>query len=325
MLPILIVGTGALACLFAAQFAATRIPITMIGTWSEGIAAIRSKGVMFIDQQGTWHNYPVNVVTEPINCGEVRLALVLVKSWQTEFAAKQLRNCLHPQGLALSLQNGLGNHQKLSAILGTDRVAMGVTTTGATLIAPGRVRSGGEGVISLEANDWLRPFYERFRKAGFVIERTSSLESLIWGKLAINAAINPLSALWRVSNGELVCQQSTHRLMALAALEVEAVALARGIQLPFEDVVEALEGVATRTAQNRSSMLQDVLRGAPTEIDAINGEVIKAAKKAGVPVPINRILWCLVKSIVKRNSTRRYKYEDRNHVRRAQNRTSTAQ
>ena len=101
--------------------------------------------------------------------------------------------------------------------------------------------------------------------------------------------------------------------MATAAREVQAVARVRGINLPFEDVVKAVEGVATRTAQNRSSMLQDVLRGAPTEVDAINGEVIKAANKAGVPVPVNRILRYLVKSIVKSNSTR-YTYANYTNI-----------
>ena len=240
-------------------------------------------------------------------------ALVLVKSWQTERAAKQLQSSLHQQGIALSLQNGLGNHQKLSDILGAKRVFTGVTTSSATLISPGRVRSGGEGTISFGASDRLEPFRERFTKAGFVVETTSSMDPLIWGKLAINAAINPLSAIWRVSNGELVCQQSTRKLMATAAREVQAVARVRGINLPFEDVVKAVEGVATRTAQNRSSMLQDVLRGAPTEVDAINGEVIKAANKAGVPVPVNRILRYLVKSIVKSNSTR-YTYANYTNI-----------
>ncbi|BBO77813.1 hypothetical protein DSCW_52300 [Desulfosarcina widdelii] len=251
------------------------------------------------------------------------LALVLVKSWQTERAAKQLRSFLHPQGVALSLQNGLGNHQKLSAILGADRVFTGVTTTGATLVAPGRVRAGGEGAISFVASDRLEPFRERFKKSGFVVETATSMEPLIWGKLAINAAINPLSVIWRVANGELVCQQSTRKLMAMTAREVEAVALAYGIQLPFEDVVEAVEGVAQRTAQNRSSMLQDVLRGAPTEVDAINGEVIRAARKVGVPVPINRILLYLVKSIVKRKSTRKCNYANCKSVGRTASRPPT--
>lgn len=301
---VLIVGTGALACLFAARFSAAGIPVTMLGSWPEGIAALRNTGVILIDAEGDERIYPVRVVTAPEECELVELALVLVKSWQTGRAAHQLRVCLHPQGVALSLQNGLGNRQNLVQSLGEERVALGVTTTGATLIAPGRVRSGGEGLISLAANTRFQPFVERFRRAGFELDETSELAPLIWGKLAVNAAINPLTAILRVPNGELLAQQSTRQLMALAAREVAAVARAQNIQLPFDDVVAAVESVAQRTASNHSSMLQDVLRGAPTEIEAINGAILEFGAQTGIPTPVNQTLYLLVKSIVSKNSNK---------------------
>jgi 2-dehydropantoate 2-reductase len=270
----------------------------MLGTWPEGITTLQSKGVTLVDQDGSEQSYPVRGVTDPVDCRGVLQALVLVKSWQTERAARQLQSCLHPQGLALSLQNGLGNRQKLEASLGAERVSLGVTTTGATLLAPGRVRSGGEGVITLADTPQSKRFIERFQQAGFAVETTLEIEALFWGKLAVNAAINPLTAILRVPNGELLVQPSTRSLMSLAAREVEALAIARGIKMPFDDVSDAVEEVALRTASNYSSMLQDVLRGALTEIDAINGAIVRAAEETGVSTPVNRTLWLLVKSIV---------------------------
>jgi 2-dehydropantoate 2-reductase len=299
---VLIVGTGALASLFAARFAEADIPITMMGTWLEGIAALKSKGVTLVQRDGSEKSFPVQVVTNSDECNDVMMALVLVKSWQTERAARQLKECLHPQGLALSLQNGLGNRQKLVASLSEERVSFGVTTTGATLLGPGRVRSGGEGTISLASDTRLEQIFERFQHAGFTVESTSEIDALIWGKLAVNAAINPLTAILRVPNGDLLEQPSTRQLMAISAREVEMLASALGIHLPFDDVSVVTRKVAQRTASNVSSMLQDVLRGAPTEVDAINGAVVQVAEEAGISTPVNHTFWLLVKAIVAQKS-----------------------
>ena len=141
--------------------------------------------------------------------------------------------------------------------------------------------------------------------SGFIVDRTSDIETLIWGKLAVNAAINPLTAILRVPNGDLLKQSSTRNLMAITASEVEALAFARSIQLPFDDVAIAVEEVAHRTASNKSSMLQDVIRGAPTEIEAINGAIVRMAEQADVSTPVNRTLWLIVKSIISRESNQR--------------------
>jgi 2-dehydropantoate 2-reductase len=134
-------------------------------------------------------------------------------------------------------------------------------------------------------------------QADFTVATVADLEALVWGKLAINAAINPLTALLRMPNGELLSSPTTRDLMGRAAREVAAVAAARGITLPYPDPAAAAEDVATRTATNSSSMLQDVRRGALTEIDAICGAVVAAGAEVGVRTPINQILWQLVKSL----------------------------
>jgi len=133
--------------------------------------------------------------------------------------------------------------------------------------------------------------------AGFTIETVSDPTALLWGKLVINAAINPLTALLGVLNGELLVRPSARLLMQSVALEAAAVAKATGVNLPYPDPLAAVEAVALRTAANCSSMLQDIQRRAPTEIDAICGAIVQAGEEVGVPVPVNRTLLHLVKAL----------------------------
>jgi 2-dehydropantoate 2-reductase len=295
----LIVGTGALACLFAARLAEAGVRSTLLGTWPEGLEALRTHGVRLVGVDGSERVFPVEATADPADCGEPRFALVLVKSWQTERAARQLAACLSPEGVALTLQNGLGNREKLEQALGASRVALGVTTTGATLLGPGRVRPGGEGAVSIGAHPRLEPLANLLRRAGWAVETVPESDALLWSKLVINAAINPLTALLRVPNGELLARPAARTLLAAVATEAAAVAAALGQRLTFTDPVAAAEAVAHRTASNSSSMLQDVLRGAPTEIDAICGAIVAAGEQNGVPVPVNRTLWLLIRAHAK--------------------------
>jgi 2-dehydropantoate 2-reductase len=291
---ILIVGTGALATLFAARLAAQGADVTMLGTWKNGIESLRKDGARWITSEGYEKVFPVRVTNDPSECKDMKHAIVLVKSWQTERAAHQLKTCLPDDGLALTLQNGMGNKEILSSALGSERVAIGVTTTGATLLGPGLVRSGGEGIISLEAHPRLLALTDRLKRSGFSVQIVPDAKSILWGKLIINAAINPLTALLRVPNGELIERPSARIVMGRLALEAAAVARAHGINLPFADPISAAEDVARRTAQNRSSMFQDVKRGAPTEIDAICGAIVRSGEQKGVPAPVNWAMWRLV-------------------------------
>lgn len=287
-----------MACLFAARFSAVGVSVTILGSWAAGIEALQQRGVTLVTGDGSQNTYPVRAISNPVDCQDVHSALVLVKSWQTKRIADQLAACLSPEGIALTLQNGLGNREILVQVLGKDRVALGVTTIGANLLAPGVVKLAGEGVITLGEHPRLEAIAGQLKKAGFVVESLSNLESLLWGKLIINAAINPLTALFEIPNGALVDNPYARRTMKEVVTEAVAVASALGIPLPFADAMEVVETVVRRTAENRSSMLQDVQRGAPTEIDAICGAIVLAGEKVGVETPVNRLLWQLIKAKV---------------------------
>jgi 2-dehydropantoate 2-reductase len=294
--PILIVGSGALGCLFAARLAATGQRVQMLGTWREGVVALQ-RGVTLVAADGTKQTFPVEASLEAKDFRGAQQAIVLVKAWQTERAAGQLVECLAADGLALTLQNGLGNREKLAAQLGEGRVAYGVITTGATLLGPGEVRWAGEGQISLGAHAKLDLLPGVLQTAGFKVVNVENVDSVAWSKLVINAAINPLTAVLGISNGELLTRTDARELSAALANEVAAVAAKKNIALTFADPVAAAEDVARRTAANLSSMLQDVRRGATTEIDAICGEVVKAGEAAGVPTPVNATMWRLVRAM----------------------------
>lgn len=291
---LVIVGTGAMGCLFGASLAAhTRV--TLFGSWQQGVHAVRSGGIRVDGPDGP-KVVEVAATSEVGGLAGAQTALVLVKSWQTEDAARRLGGFLAEDGLALTLQNGLGNLETLQRSLGQARTALGVTTVGATLIGPGRVRPGGEGLIYLPEDRRVDSFRSLFERAGFPVRSVGDLQGLIWAKLAVNAGINPLTALLRVRNGALLERADARAVLETAVSEVVAVARAGGEDIAFEDpVTETLE-VARRTGQNRSSMLQDLLRGAPTEIDAICGAVVRRGAELSVPTPVNETLWRLVRA-----------------------------
>src|SRR5688572_11380397 len=131
---ILLIGTGALATLFAARLSEAGHPVHMLGTWKQGLHALQKNGACLLDASGNQHAYQVHVTDDPRDVNGARRAIVLVKSWQTERAARQLKECLVDDGLALTLQNGLGNYETLARELGPARAALGITTTGGTLL-----------------------------------------------------------------------------------------------------------------------------------------------------------------------------------------------
>lgn len=293
---IVIFGAGAMASLFAARLSSVA-QVTVVDAWAEAIETIRARGIA-LEDSGTTLTARVEAELPGAGLTPSDLALVLVKSWQTAEIAPHLEPLLTPEGVAVTLQNGLGNLELLGP-----RAVAGSTEEGATLIAPGRVRAGGHGPTHVAAPEWVAGLLQ---SAGFDCRRCEPAEagSLLWGKLAVSCGINALTALLRVTNGELLERPNAADLMTRAALECAAIARARGIELPYPDPVERVREVARKTAANRSSMLQDILRGARTECDAINGALAAEGRRLGIPTPINDFLWQLVTSAADINRSR---------------------
>jgi 2-dehydropantoate 2-reductase len=288
-MPITLLGTGALACLFGAKLARVA-PVTLVGTWAAGLDALESQGIE-LEEAGAVSTVRVGAAHLSCPPPPADLVLVLVKAWQTASLAAHLPALLKPAGVAVTLQNGLGNRETLGA-----RTCQGVTTLGATLLGPGQVRLGGNGPTHIAGPGWIAKTFGQADLDADTVD-SSQMDSLVWGKLAVNCGINALTALWRVPNGELLAHPETALQMELAAAECAAVARAKNIPLPYADPAARVREVAQRTAANLSSMLQDVLRGAPTEIDAINGAVVREGQRLGVPTPINAELVSSVRAL----------------------------
>jgi 2-dehydropantoate 2-reductase len=294
---ITILGTGAMAMLFGGWLAKAGINVRFLGTWEDSLAAINEQGICEIKDEIT-RFYPAQAYSDPKYLQGTTLALVLVKTWQTERAANQLQEILAGDGVALTLQNGLGNEEILKKVLGEERIAVGVTTYGATVLGPGKVRPGGEGKITVGDHPRISPMIDLLHQAGFSLQQVSDLSGLIWGKLVINVAINPLTALLGIENGILLESAAVIHLMGLAAQEAANVAQELGVSLDISDPKSAALEVAAATGANQSSMLQDIRRGAPTEIDALCGAVVRIGKELAVPIPVNEMLMSLIKGKV---------------------------
>ena len=219
------------------------------------------------------------------------LAIVTVKSFDTAGAARTLST--GSVDAALSLQNGMGNEEQLADVLSCPVLA-GTATYGAVLDRPGRVRCTGIGQVVLGSptgghSAVADRIGEAFVAAGVETQVVDDMPLRLWEKLAVNAGINPVTALARVENGAVLETPATE-LATEAARETARVARADGVDLEDEAAVASLERVADATADNESSMLQDVRAGRRTEVDAISGYVVDRAETVGVDVPTNRTL-----------------------------------
>jgi len=294
---VLIMGTGAMACWFAARLA-PHAEVVMAGRWRAGLDVLRVEGVV-LEEAGRRTTHRVEVTDYSTDLNPVRFALVLVKAHQTGDAADVLRRWLTEDGVAVTLQNGLGNLESLEHALGEPRSALGVTTAGAMLVRPGHVRAGGDGPTRVARHPRTPPVVELLTAAGLDAGLSDDTLGLAWGKLVVSCAVNPITALLRVPNGGLLEPEAkpAWELACEAGVEAARVAQSAGIHLPYPDPRAELERVLQRTGGNRSSMLQDVEGGRPTEIDAITGAIVSEAERRRVPVPVNRVLLALVHAL----------------------------
>jgi 2-dehydropantoate 2-reductase len=297
---VVVLGTGALGCVFSAKLAEVA-EVWMLGTWTDGVAAVQRDGVSVQEPDGSILSAGVLVAADPKLVPHADVALILVKSYQTERAAAWAGQVLSDDGLAVSLQNGLDNAAKIATAVGSSRAAMGVTYLAATLLGPGRVRLVANLATYVEQHSSIAGRVERFvsllRQGGLEADTTDDIQQRLWVKAIANAAINPLTALWRIPNGG-VCRGADRRgLMVELATEAANVAKACGVILPFEDAVAYAESVCKATAQNHSSMLQDIERGRATEIDSISGIIVAEGRRLGISTPVSQVIWRLVRGL----------------------------
>jgi 2-dehydropantoate 2-reductase len=296
-----VLGPGALGCLLAALFREAGADVSLVDYRPERVARLRLRGVRVHTLEGGHRDIPVPIGLAP-EVGPCDLTIVAVKAYQTEIAARALPQLMAPRGLALTLQNGLGNLESLARNAGAERLLAGVALLGVTRQDEGRIIYAGQGVIYVGAplgsqvsSTEVATVVDFFRGAGLECQPREDIEAVLWEKLVINVGINPLTALLRVPNGVLLQLPEAWKVAVAAAVEAQAVAQAAGLSLRG-DPAARLRQVCTDTAANRSSMLQDILAGRPTEIEALNAQVATRGRDLGLPTPVNDLLTRLLRA-----------------------------
>jgi 2-dehydropantoate 2-reductase len=295
-----IVGAGAMGGLFGGLLAEAGEDVWLYDVWVEHVEAMTRSGLR-IEREGAVRSVAVRAVSDPSQIRPADLVMLFVKSTQTRAAALVARELAGPEGLFLTLQNGLGNADAIAEAVDPARVMAGTTAHGATLLGPGRIRHAGVGPTRVGMWAGRDPSQARrvaamLTAAGIETEAVEDVRAVVWDKLLVNVGINAITALTGVRNGQLMDLEATRDLVRAAVEEAAAVARAAGVTVR-ENTVEHVFQVARATAANRSSMGQDVDRRRPTEIDAINGAVVKEGRRLGIGASVNHTLAALVETL----------------------------
>jgi 2-dehydropantoate 2-reductase len=297
---ITIVGAGAMGSLFGALLAESGHEVRLLDVWQEHVDAVNKKGLS-VEREGRTRSIVLKATTDLRQVDKADLVIVFVKSSQTGKAAETARAALRKDGWVLTLQNGMGNAEAIARVVPASRVLAGTTSHGATMLGPGMIRHAGVGPTVIGAWTGEEPagakkMAECFNRAGIETAVADDVRSLIWSKLLVNVGINAVTALTGIRNGQLLDLESTRWISQTAVEEAMAVARNLGVRVR-DDAVSHVFQIAEATAANRSSMGQDLDHKRRTEIDAINGYVVREAEKLGLPVPVNRTLSGLIETV----------------------------
>ena len=289
---IVIVGPGAIGCLFAGLLQKAGRNVSLLDNDPARAARIAADGVR-IESGGETDTFAVDIAADPADIRRpIDCLCICVKAYDTVSAIRHARPLVSDDTLIVSLQNGLGNAEKIESEAPGHAVACAVTSHGSTLLGPGHVRHAGVGPtavapVTARAAAGLSLFADTLESAGINTIRHDDCPGMLWSKAVVNAAVNPVTAVNNVNNGSVLERPDLRDPAMAAAAEATAVAAAAGISLLFESATEQVEIVCGRTANNISSMLQDVRLGRQTEIDAITGAIVEKAHELGVDVPVN--------------------------------------
>lgn len=298
---IVVVGPGAIGCLVAAFLSKTKEEIWLLDKYPERAETLTQKGISIEGISGNWQAQ-VRSTAQAADIGQADLIIICVKSYNTKEALKSAEPIIGQNSRVLTLQNGIGNIEIASEVAGAEKVIGGVTNLGATHLDIGKIRHAGNGETVIGRIDGkipveMRAIRETFNQAGLVTRISRDIKGLLWSKLIINVGINALTAITRLNNARLTEFQGTRNILTKAVSEALKVAKRKRIRLIYDDPLAKVEAVCEATATNVSSMLQDVLKKKPTEIDFINGVIVRQGQELGIPVPTNAMLVDLVKTI----------------------------
>ncbi len=300
---ITVIGPGAIGSLLSAFLFKAGARITLLDYRPERAKRIDEHGIHVKTKLGSWYAHPK--ILEGVSKACVQdLVILAVKTYQTRNAIKGAGPLIGPQTIVASIQNGIGIDKDIEKMCPDAPIALGTTSQGATLVKWGTVVHAGTGptYLGLIKGDpgnkaVLLALAKLLKKAGWPCEIVQDIRPYIWKKLIINVGINALTALTGLRNGELLHHQETLETQKDLVIEGLQVAKALGVAFEIDDqqALELVKQVCRNTAENISSMLQDRLKGRPTEIDYINGAICKMGTELGIHTPCNQIITRLVR------------------------------
>lgn len=298
-----VIGAGAMGSLFGGLLAEGGLDVTLIDVWKDHIDRIRRDGLRMTGHGGD-RTIPIKAATDPREVGTADVVIVQTKARHTQSAIESARPLLHGLTAVVSFQNGLGKEEILSAVVGEEHVIGGTTAQGANVIEPGLVRNSGDlttriGELNGSLTDRIKKIGEAFNAAGLKTVVSTDIKLDIWKKMMANVAINPMSALGNFRVGELFEVPEVKEIIFEAVEEAAKVAAAEGISLSVNAAKEVLLQIQGKggTGTGRSGMLIDVMARRKTEIDVINGAIVRLGRKHGIPTPINKTLVAAVKGL----------------------------
>jgi 2-dehydropantoate 2-reductase len=289
---IAVMGAGAVGCYYGAMLARAGHEVVLIGRPAH-VEAIQRQGLRF-EARGLDERLRVAASTHAQAVRGAQLVLFCVKSTDTEAAAAEMQPHLDPGALLLTLQNGVDNAERLRGVLRSQPVAAAVVYVATEMAGPGHVRHHGLGELLIEPSPGSEAVRGMLEAAGVPTEVSANVRGALWAKLTVNCAYNALSAIARLPYGPLAQGEGVGQVMRDVAAECLAVARAEGIEVPG-DMDAAVRRIAQTMPTQFSSTAQDLARARRSEIDHLNGLVVRRGEALGVPTPANRVLHALVK------------------------------
>ena len=297
---IAVVGAGAVGCYFGGMLARAGAPVTLIGR-AQHVEAIKRDG-LFIDSIHFKEHVSISASTELAAVRDAQLVLFAVKTVDTEDTAKLLAPYLAPETNVVSLQNGVDNAERMDFAAGIQAISA-VVYIAAEMSGAGQIKHSGRGDLVIgnsvsnqgASESELAEIAQTFERAGVPCRISQNITLELWTKLIMNCAYNALSALSRARYGRLVADAGSLEVMKQVVAEGVAVGDASGVHLPADKLIAAVVELGRVVPEALSSTAQDIARGKPTEIDSLNGFLVRRGAEMGVPTPVNQTLYSLVK------------------------------
>lgn len=300
---VVVIGAGSLGSAIGGTLALDGHDVVLVSRNAAHVDAIRRSGLV-LDDGDTVRTVAVDADTGYHGHQVADLAIVLVKSFDTEHAIRAAAPVIGEHTTVLTLQNGVGCEEIIADVVGTDRVVAGRTFVGGRIVEPGRVEYGIDGrrttigELDGRPTERVERIAAAFGRAGMHADVSTDIRSMMWEKLFVNVATGAWSALTRLPYGELSVDPDVEPMAIATVAEAIAVARALGVAVATTDPSEpwrrAWDGLPYGF---QASMLQSVMRGARTEVDVMHGAVCRGGREAGVPTPINDTLWAAVRGL----------------------------